>query len=342
MRVLNVTEQKFGTGVDEDRAHVEVIGKKLKRYKGKLTLFDFVTLLTFQPARTLSDLRRALILFLTNQRKFFAFYYRAIDRDFGNIFAARHVIHDVEHDAFEHGTQRTRACAFGNSLRGESAQSIFGHRQTDSLHREELRVLLYHRVFCFSQNRQHFIFSERIERTNNGQAPYEFRYHPERQQIFRFNMADRLFTQRFLDLERRAAKAHHFLANPFLDDFVEANKCATANEKDLFGVDLNVFLVRMLAPALGRNITRAAFQNFQQSLLDAFAGDIARDAHVVGLAPDLVDLIYVNNADLSALHIIIGILKQSQNDVLDVFTNITGFGQRCSVSNAERHVEDSG
>src|SRR4029077_4590203 len=113
----------------------------------------------------------------------------------------------------------------------------------------------------------------------------------------------------FLDLERRAAKAHHFLANPLLDDLVEPNKCAATNEKNLFGVDLYVFLVRMLAPALRRNITRAAFQNFQQSLLHAFAGDIACDAHVVSLASDLVDLVYVNNPDLSALHIVIGILK---------------------------------
>ena len=71
---------------------------------------------------------RGLVLLLANQRKLFAFYHRAIDRYFGDIFAARHVIHDVEHDAFEHRTQRTRAGAFGDSLRGEGAQRIFGQR----------------------------------------------------------------------------------------------------------------------------------------------------------------------------------------------------------------------
>ena len=44
----------------------------------------------------------SLVLFLANQGKFFAFYHRAIDRYFGDIFAARHVVHDVEHNAFEH------------------------------------------------------------------------------------------------------------------------------------------------------------------------------------------------------------------------------------------------
>jgi hypothetical protein len=40
MRILNVTEQKFGPSVDEHRTHVEKrFVTKLKRYKGKLTPF---------------------------------------------------------------------------------------------------------------------------------------------------------------------------------------------------------------------------------------------------------------------------------------------------------------
>jgi len=55
---------------------------------------------------------------------------------------------------------------------------------------------------------------------------------------------------------------------------------------------------------LWRNIARAAFQNFQQSLLHAFGLRRRVDTHVVRLATDLVDLVYVNNPDLSALHIV--------------------------------------
>ncbi len=46
--------------------------------------------------------------------------------------------------------------------------------------------------------------------------------------------------------------------------------------------------------------------------------------------------------DLSALHIVIGILEQSQNNVLDVLADVTGFGQRRRVRDAERHIENSG
>ena len=44
---------------------------------------------------------RGLVLFLANQGKLFAFHHRAIDRYFGDIFAAWHVVHDVQHNTLE-------------------------------------------------------------------------------------------------------------------------------------------------------------------------------------------------------------------------------------------------
>ncbi len=98
--------------------------------------------------------------------------------------------------------------------------------------------------------------------------------------------------------------------------------------------------MRMLASALWRNIARAAFQNFQQSLLHSFAGDITSDAHVVGFAADLINLVDVNDADLRAFHIVIRILQESQNDVFDVFANVARFGQRRRISDAKWDVEN--
>ena len=98
--------------------------------------------------------------------------------------------------------------------------------------------------------------------------------------------------------------------------------------------------MRMLAAALWRNIACAAFQNFQKSLLHAFAGDIASDAYVVGFAADLVDFVDVNDADLRSLHIIIRVLQESQNNVFDVFANIARFGQRRRISDAKWYIEN--
>ena len=81
---------------------------------------------------------------------------------------------------------------------------------------------------------------------------------------------------------------------------------------------------------------------FSKRLLHALAGHVARDADVVGLAPDLVDLVDVDDADLGALHVVIRVLEQAQDDVLHVLADVTGLGQRGGVGDAKGHVEDLG
>ena len=96
----------------------------------------------------------------------------------------------------------------------------------------------------------------------------------------------------------------------------------------------------MLAAALGRDIAGAAFENFQERLLHAFAGNVARDADVVGLAADLVDLVDVNDADLRPLHVVIGVLQKTQDDVFHVLADIAGLGQRRRIGDAKRNIEN--
>ena len=62
-----------------------------------------------------------------------------------------------------------------------------------------------------------------------------------------------------------------------LDNFFQSDEGATANEKNVRRVDGKEFLVRMFASALRRHVCNCSFQNFQQRLLHAFAGDIASD-----------------------------------------------------------------
>ena len=146
--------------------------------------------------------------------------------------------------------------------------------------------------------------------------------------------------ERFLHFESRAAEAHRSLSDALLNDFIEADERATADEQNFLSIDLNVFLMRMLAATLRRNVASAAFENFQECLLHTFARNIARDADIVGLAPDLIDLVDINDADLGALHVVIGILQQAQNDVLDIFADITGFGQRRRISDTKWNIEN--
>src|SRR3954469_14457396 len=97
----------------------------------------------------------------------------------------------------------------------------------------------------------------------------------------------------------------------------------------------------MLATALRRYRGDGALDELEQSLLHALTRHIASDRRVVGFAGNLVDLIDVHDAGLRLLDIVVALLEQLLNDVLDVFTNVAGFGERRRVSDRERHIQET-
>ena len=142
-----------------------------------------------------------------------------------------------------------------------------------------------------------------------------------------------------LVLDRRR-EADAFVADAALDHLVEVRKRAAADEQHVGRVDRQELLVRVLAPALRRHRCLRALEDLQQRLLDALAGDVARDRRVVGLARDLVDLVDVDDPGFGLLDVVVGGLDQLQQDVLDVLTDVAGLGQRGGVGDREGHVED--
>ena len=107
-------------------------------------------------------------------------------------------------------------------------------------------------------------------------------------------------------------KPSDFLPSAPRNDLVEPDERSSANEQDVGGVDRGEFLVRMLAPALWRNVGDCPFENLQQRLLHAFARNIASDGWVLVLASDLVDFVDIDDAGLGAAHVAIGCLQQLQ------------------------------
>ena len=126
-----------------------------------------------------------------------------------------------------------------------------------------------------------------------------------------------------------------------LDDFVEPDERAAANEKDVAGVDLQEVLLRMLASAFGRHVGHRALDDLQQRLLDAFATDVAGDGWVVALARHFVDFIDVDDAALRAFDVVVGVLQQLDDDVLDVLAYVSRFGEGGRVGDCKWHVQDS-
>jgi hypothetical protein len=101
-------------------------------------------------------------------------------------------------------------------------------------------------------------------------------------------------------------EAHRLLAHPPLDHLLEADERPAADEQDVRGVDLEELLVRVLAAALRRHVGDRPFQDLQQRLLHALARHVARDGRVLVLAPDLVDLVDVDDALLALLDVATG------------------------------------
>ena len=141
-----------------------------------------------------------------------------------------------------------------------------------------------------------------------------------------------------LDVQR-GAEADALLARARGDDLLEPGEGAGHDEQHVRRVDLDELLVRVLAAALRRNGGDRALEDLEQRLLHALAGDVAGDRRVLGLAGDLVDLVDVDDAGLGALDVVVGGLDELEQDVLDVFADVAGLGERRRVGHGERHVE---
>ena len=68
-----------------------------------------------------------------------------------------------------------------------------------------------------------------------------------------------------------AAEAYALLTDALADDLLKAAERTTADEEDVLGVYLEEVLVRVLASALRRNRGDRALEDFEESLLHAFA-----------------------------------------------------------------------
>ena len=123
------------------------------------------------------------------------------------------------------------------------------------------------------------------------------------------------------------------------DDVVDPHERSTADEQDVRRVHLDVLLLGVLAAALRRHVGHGAFEHLEQGLLHAFAGHVAGDRHVLAGLGDLVDFVDVDDAALGRFHVEIGGVEQLQDEVLDVFAHVAGFGEGRGVADGEGHVE---
>ena len=97
----------------------------------------------------------------------------------------------------------------------------------------------------------------------------------------------------------------------------------------------------MLAAAGGRNAGHRALKNLKQRLLNTLARNIAGNGEVLSLAGNLVNLVHVDNAHLSALNVAIGSIDKLEQNVLHVLAHVTSLGERGGIGDGKRHLEDA-
>ena len=175
-----------------------------------------------------------------------------------------------------------------------------------------------------------------------GKPADELGDHAEFEQVVGGDLAQQLAQVGVLLGLRLAAEADGLAADAAGDDVLEPGEGAAADEQDVGRIHLDVLLLGMLATALGRNVGHGAFEHLEEGLLHALAGDVAGDRDVVGRLADLIDFIDVDDAALGRFQVEIGGMQELQQNVLDVFADIAGLGQRGGVADREGDVQDAG
>ena len=87
------------------------------------------------------------------------------------------------------------------------------------------------------------------------------------------------------------------------------------------------------------NVDSGAFEDFQKGLLNALAGNVAVDA---GFAGDFVDFVDINNPALGGRNIAVGGLDKGEQNVLNVFADVTRLGEGIGVDDSQRDIEEAG
>src|SRR5437016_14043503 len=120
-----------------------------------------------------------------------------------------------------------------------------------------------------------------MQHPTDGQAAHELGNQSVTNQIFRLHMRQRV------SLPLRSGfhfgmETERLVTQAPLDNLLQPDKCAAANEKNACGVNREELLVRMLAPALRRNVGDRSFQNLQKRLLHTFARNVRSEERRVG------------------------------------------------------------
>src|SRR6185295_18143035 len=234
-----------------------------------------------------------------------AFDHFSVNGDFLDPPEIRQLEHGVEQDALHDRAQAPGARLALDGLLGDRRQGVVGERERHVLHLEQALVLLEQGVLRLSQDLYEGFLVQVFQRRDDRQAADEFRNKPELYKVFWLAALKNLAGAPILRIDHRGVEADRGAAAAVGNQLVEAREGAAADEQHVGGVDLQEFLLWMLAAALRGYRGDCAFHDLQEGLLHALARHVAGDRGVVRLAADLVDLVDVDDAALGPLDVVV-------------------------------------
>src|SRR6185436_14490378 len=245
----------------------------------------------------------------------------------------------VEHEILDDHPEAAGANLARQRRFRDRLERIIREAQLHVLVLEQLLILTRDGVTRLRQDLNQGGLVEFVQRADDRQAADEFGYEAVLDEVFRLEHLERRANVAVRDRLDVGFEAEGLLAGAPVDLLVETDERPAADEQDIGGIDLEEFLVRMLAAALRRHVGDGAFEDLQQRLLNTLAGHIARDRGILILAADLVDFIDVDDALLALLDVAARGLQQLQNDVFDVLADVACLGQRRRIDYGERNRE---
>ena len=166
---------------------------------------------------------------------------------------------------FHDRTQAARAGPAVDRLLGDDVQRLVLEGQLGVLHLEQTLILLDERILRLDQDPLQRFLVEILERRQNRQTADELRNEAELQQILRLDPAQDVAGAALVRRYNRGAEADRRLRAARGDDLFETGEGAAADEQDVGRIDLQEFLLRMLAAALRRHGRNRAFHDLQQA-----------------------------------------------------------------------------
>ena len=172
----------------------------------------------------------------------------------------------MEQHLFKNRSQSACTSAAQQREIGNVIEGVLIEFQFHTVDLEQPLVLLDEGVLRFGQHLHQGLAIQLRNRREDGKSTDEFRDHAELQQVLGHHMGKRIGDVGLiltLAVHKVVGEAEILLAQALLDDRIKAGEGSTHDEQHIGGVDLDEFLMRMLAASLRWNRRSSALEDLQ-------------------------------------------------------------------------------